>query len=123
MLFVALAILRTDMRVDLILTDALQCDRSGHTFDRFFVPKEIFVRISISTSDFEEIQKFFDRLMLNDPDFAKYEDPSLARTKKFMNEDHVIAERVSQSLIDHLDSEVFSFADSLLDFIFDGGGF
>ncbi len=61
--------------------------------------------------------------MLNDPDFAKYGGSSLARTKKFMDEDHVIVERVSQSLIDHLDSEIFSFADSLLDFIFDGKDF
>ncbi len=117
MLFVAL--FRTDMRIDLILIESLQCDRFGDAFDRFFVFQEIFVRISISTKDFEEIQKFFDRLMLNDSDFAKDRCSSLARTKKFMNEDDVIIERVSQFLIDHLESEIFSFADSLLDFRLD----
>jgi hypothetical protein len=123
MLFVALAILRTDMRVGLILTGALQCDRSGHTFDRFFVPEEIFVRISISTSGFEEIQGFFDRLVLNGPRLAKDRCSSLARTKKFMNEDHVIAESVLETLNDHLGPKIFSFADSLLDFDFDGEDF
>jgi hypothetical protein len=118
MLVFIFIILRTDMKIDLILIDALQCDRIDHIFD-FVVSQEIFVRISISTSDFEEVQKSFDRLMLNDSDFAKYESSSLARTKKFMNEDHVIVERVSQFLIDHLDFEIFSFADSLLDFRLD----
>jgi hypothetical protein len=121
MLFVAL--LCTDMRVGLILIDSLQCDRFDHTFDRFFVSKEILVRIPICTNRLEEIQKFFNRLMLNDSRVAKDRCPSLSRTKEFMNEDHVIAERVSQSLIDHLGSEVFSFADSLLDFFFDGRRF
>jgi hypothetical protein len=124
MLFVALAILRTGMGVGLILTGSLQCGRSGHPpRGCFFVPQEIFVRIPICTGRFEEIQGFFGRLVLNGPGFAKYGGPSLARTKKFMDEDHVIAERVSQSLIDHLGPEVFPFADPLLDFTFDGGGF
>jgi hypothetical protein len=111
-------ILRTDMRIDLILTDSLQCDRVDHIFG-FVVPQEIFVRISISTNDFEEIQKFFDRLMLNDSDFAKYENSSLVRTKKFMNEDDIIVECVFEVLNDHFESKIFSFADSLLDFDFD----
>jgi hypothetical protein len=119
MLFVVFVILRTDMKIDLILIDALQCDRFDHIFDRFFVFEEIFVRISISTSDFEEIQKFFDRLMLNDSDFAKYKSSSLARTKKFMNKDDIIVECVLEILNDHLESKIFSFADSLLDFDFD----
>jgi hypothetical protein len=117
MLFVAL--LRTDMRIGLILIDSLQCDRSGHIFDRFFVPKKILVRIPISTDDFEEIQIFFDRLTLNSPRLAKDECSSLVCTKKFMNEDDIVVECVSQSLIDHLDSKIFSFADSLLDFCLD----
>jgi hypothetical protein len=111
-------ILRADMRIDLILTDLLQCDRVDHTFD-FVVPQKIFVRISIDTSDFEEIQKFFDRLMLNDSDLTKYESSSLARTKKFMNEDDVIVECVLETLNNHLESKIFSFADSLFDFDFD----
>jgi hypothetical protein len=117
MLFVAF--LRTDMRIGLILIDFLQCDRSDHTFNRFFVSKKILVRISICTGRLEEIQRFFNRLMLNDPRLAKDECSSLVCTKKFMNEDHVIIECVSQFLIDHLDSEISSFADSLLDFVFD----
>jgi hypothetical protein len=119
MLVFIFIILRTDMRIDLILIDALQCDRIDHIFDRFFILEEIFVRISISTSDFEEIQKFFDRLMLNDSNFAKYEDSSLARTKKFMNEDDIIVECVLEALNDHFESKIFSFADSLLNFDFD----
>jgi hypothetical protein len=117
MLFVVL--LRTDMRIGLILIESLQCDRLDDVFDRFFVFQEIFVRIFISTNDFEEIQKFFDRLMLNDSDFAKYESSSFVRTKKFMNEDHVIVESVLEILNDHLESKIFSFADSLLDFDLD----
>jgi hypothetical protein len=117
MLFVAL--LRTDMRIGLILIDSLQCDRLGHVFDRFFVFEKIFVRIFISTGDFEEIQKFFDRLMLNDSDFAKYENSSLARTKKFMNEDDIIVKCILEALNDHFESKIFSFADSLLDFDLD----
>jgi hypothetical protein len=112
-------ILRTNIKIDLILIDALQCDRTDHIFDRFFVSEEIFVRIFISTNDFEEIQKFFDRLMLNDSDFAKYEDLSLARTKKFMNEDDIIVECAFKVLNDHFESKIFSFADSLLDFDLD----
>jgi hypothetical protein len=119
MLFVVSVILRTDMKIGLILIDALQCGRFDHIFDRFFVSEEIFVRISISTNDFEEIQEFFDRLMLNDPRLAKDRCSSLARTKKFMNEDHVIVENVLEILNDHLESKIFSFADSLLDFDFD----
>jgi hypothetical protein len=108
------------MRIDLILIDALQCDRFDHSSrDCLFVSQEIFVRISISTGRFEEIQEFFDRLMLNDSDFAKYEDSSLVRTKKLMNEDHVIVENILEILNDHLESKIFSFADSLLDFDFD----
>jgi hypothetical protein len=107
------------MRIGLILIDVLQCDRLDHVFDRFFVSQEIFVRISIDTDDFKEIQKFFDRLMLNDSDFAKYKDSSLARTKKFMNEDNIIVECVLEVLNDHFESKIFSFADSLLDFDFD----
>jgi hypothetical protein len=117
MLFVVL--LRTDMRIDLILIDSLQCDRTDHIFDRFFVPEEIFVRISISTNDFEEIQRFFDRLMLNRSRLAKDECSSLVRTKKFMNEDDIIVECVFEILNDHFESKIFSFADSLLDFDFD----
>jgi hypothetical protein len=108
-------ILRTDMKIDLILIDLLQCNRVDHIFD-FVVSQEIFVRISISMNDFEEIQRFFDRLMLNDSDFAKYEDSSLARTKKFMNEDDIIVECVFVVLNDHFESKIFLFADSLLDF-------
>jgi hypothetical protein len=121
MLFVAL--LCTDIRVGLILISSLQCGRTDHTFDRFFVPEEIFVRVSICTNDFEEIQVFFDRLMLNDSRLAKDECSSLVCTKKFMNEDDIIVECVFQSLIDHLDFEIFSFADSLLDFCLDEGNF
>jgi hypothetical protein len=106
------------MKVDLILIDALQCDRLDHVFD-FVVSQEIFVRISISTNDIEEIQRFFDRLMLNDSDFAKYEDSSLVCMKKFMNEDDIIVECVFEVLNDHLESKIFSFADSLLDFDLD----
>jgi hypothetical protein len=111
------------MRVDLILIDSLQCDRIDHIFDRFFVSEEIFVRILISTNDFEEIQKFFDRLMLNRSRLAKDECSSLARTKKFMNEDDIIVECVLEALNDHFESKIFSFADSLLDFDFDGRDF
>jgi hypothetical protein len=118
MLFVVLVILRTDMRIGLILIDFLQCDRVDHIFD-FVVSQEIFVRISISTNDFEEIQKFFDRLMLNDSRLAKDRCSSLVCTKKFMNENHVIVESVLEILNDHLESKIFSFADSLLDFDFD----
>jgi hypothetical protein len=107
------------MRIDLILIDFLQCDRFDYFFDRFFVSQEIFVRISISTNDFEEIQKFFDRLMLNISDFAKYENSSLARTKKCMNKDDIIVECVLEVLNDHFESKIFSFADSLLDFDLD----
>jgi hypothetical protein len=107
------------MKIDLILIDVLQCDRLDHVFDRFFVFQEIFVRISIDTGDFKEIQKFFDRLMLNDSDFAKYRDSSLVRTKKFMNEDDIIVECILEVLNDHFESKIFSFADSLLDFDFD----
>jgi hypothetical protein len=57
--------------------------------------------------------------MLNDSDFAKYESSSLARTKKFMNEDDIIVECVLEVLNDHLESKIFSFVDSLLDFDFD----
>jgi hypothetical protein len=108
------------MRIDLILTDSLQCGRFGH-FSRgcLFVSQEIFVRISISTDDFEEIQRFFDRLMLNDSRLAKDRCSSLARTKKFMNEDHVIVENILEILNDHLEPKIFSFADSLLDFDLD----
>jgi hypothetical protein len=117
-------ILRTDMRVGLILTGALQCGRSGHLpRGCLFVSQEIFVRIPISTDRFEEIQEFFDRLMLNGPGFAKYENSSLARTKKFMDEDDIIAECVLEVLNDHFESKIFSFADSLLDFDFDGEDF
>ncbi len=35
-----------------------------------------------------------------------------------MNEDDIIVECVSQFLIDRLDFEIFSFADSLLDYVF-----
>jgi hypothetical protein len=111
-------ILRTDMKIDLILIDSLQCDCVDHIFD-FVVSQEIFVRISISTADFEEIQKFFNRLMLNDSDFAKYESSSLARTKKFMNKDDIIVECVLEVLNDYFESKIFSFADSLLDFDLD----
>jgi hypothetical protein len=112
--------LRTDMRIDLILISFLQCDRICRVSnDRLFVPQKIFVRISISTDDFEEIQRFFDRLMLNDSDFAKYENSSLACTKKFMNEDDIIVECVLEVLNDHFESKIFSFTDSLLDFDFD----
>jgi hypothetical protein len=114
--------LRTDMKICLILINSLQCDRLDHIFD-FVVSQKIFVRISISTNDFEEIQKFFDRLMLNDSDFAKYEDSSLARTKKFMNEDDIIVECVLEVLNNHFESKIFSFADSLLDFDFDERNF
>jgi hypothetical protein len=107
------------MKIDLILIDLLQCDRLDHVFDQFFVFQKIFVRIFISTNDFEEIQKFFDRLMLNDSDFAKYEDSSFVRTKKFMNEDDIIVECVLEILNDHFESKIFSFADSLFDFDLD----
>ncbi len=36
-----------------------------------------------------------------------------------MNEDHVIVENVLEILNDHLESKIFSFADSLLDFDLD----
>jgi hypothetical protein len=118
MLFIAL--LRADMRIGLILTDFLQCDCFDHiSRDRLFVLQKIFVCISISTSDFEEIQILFDRLMLNSPRFAKDECSSLVCTKKFMNENDIVVECVFQFLIDHLDFKIFSFADSLLDFVFD----
>jgi hypothetical protein len=118
MLFVAL--LCTDMKIDLILIDALQCDRICRVSnDRLFVSQKIFVRISISTDRFEEIQEFFDRLMLNDSDFAKYEDSSLVRTKKFMNENDIIVECVFEVLNNHFELKIFSFADSLLDFDLD----
>jgi hypothetical protein len=108
------------MKIDLILIDALQCDRICRVSnDRLFVFRKIFVCVFISTNDFEEIQILFDRLMLNCSRLAKEECSSLVCTKKFMNEDDIIVECVSQSLIDHLDSEIFSFADSLLDFVFD----
>jgi hypothetical protein len=125
MLFVVLIIiLRTDMKIDLILIDSLQCDCICRVSnDRLFVFEKIFVRISISTNDFEEIQEFFNRLMLNDSDFAKYESSSLARTKKFMNEDDIIVECVLEVLNDHLESKIFSFADSLLYFDFDEKSF
>jgi hypothetical protein len=110
------------MKIDLILINSLQCNRIDHIFD-FVVFQKIFVRISISTSDFEEIQKFFDRLMLNDSNFAKYESSSLARTKKFMNENDIIVECVLEVLNDHFESKIFSFADSLLDFDFDERNF
>ncbi len=119
MLVFIFIILRTDMRIDLILIDALQDDRIDHIFDRFFVLEEIFVRISIRTNDFEEIQRFFDRLMLNDSRLAKDECSSLVCTKKFMNEDDIIVECVLEVLNDHFESKIFSFADSLLDFDFD----
>jgi hypothetical protein len=55
--FFLIIILRTDMRIGLILISLLQCDRSGHlSRGCLFVPQEIFVRISISTGGFEEIQ-------------------------------------------------------------------
>jgi hypothetical protein len=111
------------MGIGLILIGALQCGRTDHTFDRFFIPEEIFVRISISTGGFEEIQGFFGRLMLNDPRLAKDRCSSLARTKKFMDEDDIIAECVLEALNDHLGSKIFSFADSLLDFDLDGEDF
>jgi hypothetical protein len=57
--------------------------------------------------------------MLNDPGFAKYESSSLARTKKFMNKNDIIVECVLEALNDHLESKIFSFVDSLLDFDFD----
>jgi hypothetical protein len=121
MLFVAFVIiLRTDIKIDLILIDFLQCDRICRVLnDRLFVSEKIFVCVSISTSDFEEIQILFDRLMLNDSRLAEDECSSLACTKKFMNKDDIIVECISQFLIDHLDSEIFSFANSLLDFVFD----
>jgi hypothetical protein len=65
MLVFVLIILRTDMTVDLILIDSLQCDCVDHIFD-FVVSQKVFVRISISTNDSEEIQRFFDRLMSRD---------------------------------------------------------
>jgi hypothetical protein len=124
MLFVSLIILRTDMKIDLILIDLLQRDRIFRVSnDHLFVFQDIFVCVSISTGDFEEIQILFDRLMLNCPRLAKYECSSLVCTKKFINEDDITVECVSHFLTDHLDSEVFSFADSLLDFVFDGGEF
>jgi hypothetical protein len=111
-------LLRTDMRI--ILISFLQCDCFDYIFnDCLFVFQKILICVFIDTGDFEEIQKFFDRLMLNDSRLAKDRCSSLARTKKFMNEDDVIIERVSQFLIDHLESEIFSFADSLLDFRLD----
>jgi hypothetical protein len=119
MLVVALIILCTDMKIDLILICVLQCDCLDYIFDRFFVLKKILVRVSIDTSDFEEIQKFFSRLMLNRSRLAKDQCSSLVCTKKFINEDDVIVECVFQFLIDHLDFEIFSFADSLLDFRLD----
>jgi hypothetical protein len=120
MLVVSFIILRTNMRIDLILIDVLQCDCLDHLFDDcLFVFKKILVCVSIDTSDFEEIQEFFSRLMLNCSRLAKDEYSSLVCTKKFMNEDDVIVKCVSQFLIDHLDSEIFSFADSLLDFRLD----
>ncbi len=61
--------------------------------------------------------------MLNNSDFAKYKCSSLARTKKFMNEDHVIVESVLEILNDYLESKIFSFAESLLDFDFDERNF
>jgi hypothetical protein len=112
------------MRIGLILINVLQCDRIYRVSnDRFFVPQKIFVRISISTNDFEEIQRFFDRLMLNDSRLAKDECSSLARTKKFMNEDDIIVECVLEALNDHFESKIFSFADSLLDFDLDEKNF
>jgi hypothetical protein len=116
MLFVVL--LRTDM-IELILIDSLQCDRIDHIFDRFVVPQIIFVRVFTSTSDFEKVQKLFDRLMLNCSRFVKDECSSLVCTQKFMNEDDITIKCVFQFLIDHLDSEIFSFADLLLDFDLD----
>jgi hypothetical protein len=108
------------MKIDLILIDVLQCDRICRVSnDRLIVLQEIFVCVSISTNRFEKIQRFFDRLMLNCSYFAKDECSSLVCTKRFMNEDDIIIECVSQSLIDHLDFEIFSFADSLLDFDLD----
>jgi hypothetical protein len=108
------------MKIDSILINFLQCDRICRVSnDHLFVSQKFFVRISISTNDFEEIQRFFDRLMLNDSDFAKYKDSSFARTKKFMNEDDIIVECVLEVLNDHFESNIFSFADSLLDFDFD----
>jgi hypothetical protein len=121
MLFVAL--LRTGMEVGLILTGFLQCGRSGHTFDRFFVPKEILVRIPICTGGLEEIQGFFGSLVLNCPGVAKHGCPSLARTKEFMDEDDIIAKCVLEALNDHFGPKIFSFADPLLDFGLDGWGF
>jgi hypothetical protein len=124
MLVFTFTILRTGMGVGLILTGALQCGRSGHPpRGCLFVPQEIFVRIPISTGGFEEIQGFFGRLVLNGPGFAKYRGPSLARTKKFMDEDDIIAECVLEALNDHFGPKIFPFADPLLDFGFDGGGF
>jgi hypothetical protein len=117
MLFVVL--LRTDMRVGLILIDFLQCDRFDHIFDRFFVSKKILVRILICTSRLEEIQGFSSRLMLNDSRVAKDRCSSLARTKKFMNEDDIIVKCVLEALNDHFELKIFSFADSLLDFDLD----
>jgi hypothetical protein len=119
MLFVALIILRTDMRIDLILMSLLQRDCLDHIFDLFFVFKKILVRISICTSRLEEIQRFFNRLMLNDSRVAKDKCSSLARTKKFMNEDDIIVKCVLEVLNDHFESKIFSFADSLLDFDLD----
>jgi hypothetical protein len=108
------------MRIGLILIDALQCDRICRaSSDRLFVSQELFVRVSINTSDFEEIQRFFDCLILNDSNFAKYECLSLVCTKKFVIEDHVIVENVLEILNDHFESKIFSFADSLLDFDLD----
>jgi hypothetical protein len=117
--FFVVSILCISMRISLILIDSLQCDRIDHTFDRFFVSEKILVCVSISTGLFEEIQGFFDRLMLNCPRLAKDACSSLICTKKFMNEDDIIVECVSQSLIYHLSSEIFSFADSLLDICLD----
>ncbi len=117
--FFLIIILRTNMKIDLILIDFLQCDCLDRFFDWFFVFEKIFVRIFISTSNFEEIQKFFDCLMLNDSDFAKYENSSLVRTKKFMNENDIIVECVFEFLNDHFESKIFSLANSLLDFNLD----
>jgi hypothetical protein len=90
---------------------------------RLIVPQKIFVRISISTSRFEKVQVLFCGLMLNFSGFAKDESPLFTCTKKLVDKNHVVIERVFNSLIDLFRSEVFSFADSVLDFSLDGRDF
>jgi hypothetical protein len=119
--FIVLVIIfRIGLGISIILIHLLQhCCLGYASFGRFIVPQEIFVRIFISTSRFEKVQVLFCGLMLNFSGFAKDENSLFICSKKFMNEDDIIFKCVFQSLIYHLRSEVFSFANSVLDFSLD----